>query len=43
VGIDLDPALIREAGENARKAGVADKVQFRTADLFTSDIGRRRS
>ena len=39
VGIDLDPVLIREAQDNARKAGVASKVQFRTADLFTSDIG----
>jgi len=38
VGIDLDPVLTREAGENARKAGVGGKVQFRTADLFTSDI-----
>jgi SAM-dependent methyltransferase len=38
VGIDLDPVLIREAQDNARKAGVASKVQFRTADLFTSDI-----
>ena len=38
VGIDLDPVLIREAQDNARKAGVASKVQFRTADLFKSDI-----
>jgi SAM-dependent methyltransferase len=38
VGIELDPALIREAQENARKAGVAGKVRFQTADLFTTDI-----
>ena len=38
VGIDLDPVLIREAQDNARKAGVAGKVQFRTADLFKTDI-----
>ena len=38
VGIDLDPVLIREAQDHARKAGVASKVQFRTADLFKSDI-----
>ena len=38
VGIDLDPVLVKEAQENARKAGVAGKVQFRTADLFMSDI-----
>jgi hypothetical protein len=28
VGIDIDPAQIREARENAVKAGVADKVKF---------------
>ncbi len=38
VGIDLDPALSREAQENAQKAGVAGKVRFQTADLFTTDI-----
>jgi len=38
VGIDLDPALIREAQDNARKAGVAGKVRFQTADLFKTDI-----
>lgn len=38
VGIDLDPALIREAQGNARKAGVAGKVRFLTADLFETDI-----
>jgi ribosomal protein L11 methylase PrmA len=38
VGIDLDPALIREAQDNAQKAGVAGKVRFQTADLFKSDI-----
>jgi hypothetical protein len=38
VGIDLDPVLVKEAQENARKAGVVGKVQFRTADLFMSDI-----
>lgn len=38
VGIDLDPARIREANENARKAGVSDKVKFIEADLFHSDF-----
>jgi SAM-dependent methyltransferase len=38
VGIDLDPALIREAQDNARKAGVAGKVRFQTADLFKTDV-----
>ncbi|HYF17867.1 MAG TPA: class I SAM-dependent methyltransferase [Ramlibacter sp.] len=38
VGIDIDPQRITEARENARKAGVANRVQFRNADLFASDF-----
>jgi precorrin-6B methylase 2 len=37
-GIDIDPARIRESRLNARKAGVTDKVQFRRADLFETDL-----
>jgi precorrin-6B methylase 2 len=37
-GIDLDPERIAEAKENAKKAGVADKVTFRVADLFETDL-----
>jgi SAM-dependent methyltransferase len=38
VGIDIDPARIAEARENARKAGVADRVTFIQGDLFDADI-----
>jgi len=38
VGIDIDPARIKEANENAKKAGVEKLVQFRQADLFESDF-----
>lgn len=38
VGIELDPELIKEATKNARRAGVADKVAFRQADLFKTDL-----
>ena len=38
VGIDIDPALVLEAQQNADLAGVADKVRFVRADLFTADI-----
>jgi uncharacterized protein (TIGR03000 family) len=34
VGIDIDPARIAEANENARKAGVQDLVEFRQGDIF---------
>jgi len=37
-GIDIDPERIREANENAKKAGVTDRVQFRQEDLFTADF-----
>jgi SAM-dependent methyltransferase len=37
-GVDIDPARITEANENARKAGVADKVEFKVADLFKQDL-----
>jgi len=38
VGIEIDPARIKEAQENARKAGVGDKIRFVQADLFEADI-----
>jgi precorrin-6B methylase 2 len=39
VGIEIDPALVRVSEENARRAGVADRVQFVVGDLFEADIG----
>jgi SAM-dependent methyltransferase len=38
VGIDIDQERINEATENAEKAGVAGRVQFRLQDLFKADI-----
>jgi SAM-dependent methyltransferase len=38
VGIDIDPDRILEARQNARNAGVADRVEFRQGDLFKADI-----
>jgi cyclopropane fatty-acyl-phospholipid synthase-like methyltransferase len=38
VGIDIDPVRIAEANENAKAAGVTDKVRFLNQDLFTSDF-----
>ena len=38
VGIDIDPQRIAEANENAKDAGVTDKVTFLNQDLFTADI-----
>jgi tRNA G37 N-methylase Trm5 len=39
IGVDLNPERVREAKENARRAGVEDKVEFKQQDLFETDIG----
>ena len=38
VGIDIDPERIKEARDNARRAGVSDRVEFRQEDLFKADF-----
>ncbi len=38
VGIDIDSERINQSLENARKAGVEDRVSFRNEDLFEADI-----
>lgn len=38
-GVDIDPERIQEAQENARKAGVQDKVTFNRQNLFETRIG----
>jgi SAM-dependent methyltransferase len=38
VGVDLDPARIREARENAKRAGVESLVTFKVGDMFETDI-----
>jgi ubiquinone/menaquinone biosynthesis C-methylase UbiE len=38
IGIDIDPERIREARENARRAGVTKRVEFREGDLFKADF-----
>lgn len=38
VGIDIDPQRIAESKENAKKAGVTDRVKFFQRDLFKTEI-----
>lgn len=38
VGYDLDPERIKESNENAKKAGVTDRVSFVQGDLFQADL-----
>ncbi len=40
VGVDLDPQRIKEANENARAAGVTDKVKFIQGDLFKTNFSK---
>lgn len=38
LGVDIDPARIRESNENARAAGLTGQVIFRRQDLFTTPL-----
>ena len=38
VGIEMDPVLVKKSREHAAAAGVANRVRFVTADLFTADL-----
>ncbi len=38
VGIDIDPERIEESIENAKRAGVGRRAEFRNEDLFEADI-----
>ena len=38
VCIDIDPQRITESEENARAAGVADRIRFLNQDLFVTDV-----
>lgn len=38
VGVDIDPDRIKEANENAKVAGVSDRVKFLEQDLFATDF-----
>jgi SAM-dependent methyltransferase len=39
VCVDIDPQRIADSRENARAAGVADRIEFRNEDLFKTEIG----
>lgn len=40
VGIELDPALVKKARENAAAAGVSNRVRFVTQNLYSADLSR---
>jgi SAM-dependent methyltransferase len=39
VCVDIDPLRIADAQENARNAGLSERIQFRNEDLFAVDLG----
>jgi SAM-dependent methyltransferase len=39
IGVDIDPTRIAESNENAKKAGVTDRVKFLEKNLFEMDFG----
>jgi hypothetical protein len=36
--VEIMPDLVRRSRENALKAGVADRAEFREQDLFKTDL-----
>lgn len=40
LGIEYNPDMVKLAKGNAQKAGVADKAQFKQADLFETDLSQ---
>jgi SAM-dependent methyltransferase len=38
LGVDIDPTRVEEARENAKRAGVADRVQFVIGSFFDTDL-----
>jgi len=38
LGVDIDPQRLKESRENAKHAGVADRVQFKQENIFRLDL-----
>jgi SAM-dependent methyltransferase len=38
LGVEIVPNLVDQSRENAKKAGVADRAEFRVQDLFATDL-----
>lgn len=39
LGVEIDPRLVALSRDNARRAGVAERAEFREQDLFATDLG----
>ncbi len=38
VGVEINPRLVQQSRNNAQKAGVSDRVEFRQQDLFQTNL-----
>ena len=38
VGVEINPDLVKQSQENAKQAGVSDRVEFLQQDLFKTDL-----
>ena len=40
LGVEIVPELVEKSQDNARRAGVADRAEFRVQDLFATDLSQ---
>ena len=40
LGVEIVPDLVAKSRDNARRAGVAERTEFRVQDLFSTDLSR---
>lgn len=40
VGVDIDPKQVQQANENARRAGLGDRIRFRHQNLYECDFSK---
>jgi SAM-dependent methyltransferase len=40
LGVEIVPELVEQSRANAKKAGVADRAEFRVQDLFATDLSQ---
>jgi SAM-dependent methyltransferase len=40
LGVEMSPQLVDKSRDNARRAGVADRAEFRVQDLFETDLSQ---
>ena len=40
LGVDIDPALVKQSNESAKRLGVAERAAFRVEDVFKADLSK---